>query len=197
MTLTTWQIATTFLLLGTLATATAQAQTAQHQGHGSPGMNHAGMDHSNMGHADMHTGMTGHDRATHMVEARGVVVAVDASANEITLRHDAIPAVSWPAATMIFPVADGLDLAGINSGQAVQFTLHRASDGRLPLVELCPAIGMGVTAGLCTKAAGHPVMDDEVMDYGASDLDGMNHGHMDHSGMVHGSMPSHGHDQKN
>ncbi|GHA94071.1 hypothetical protein GCM10009069_16500 [Algimonas arctica] len=134
-----------------------------------PQMDPSQMDHSNMpqgSHADVMAA-----RAQHMVEARGTVRRVNAARREITLQHAAIPQVSWPAADMIFPVGPSIDLSRLSPGQPVQFTLHRAPNGSLPLVELCPAQGVHVTPGLCA--------------------DGMNHGAMDHSKMNHSAHGTH------
>lgn len=169
------------IFLATLSVAPVQAQTHEHPGHDMPASGMPKMDHGKMDH-----GSTNHDgmmtmRATHMVEARGSLVALNRETREATIRHDAIPAVSWPAAQMVFPVSNGVDLKTLAPGQAVQFTLHRAADGSLPLVELCSAQGNGITPGLCASGMNH-----ETMNHGQ-----MDHSKMDHSAMPHGAM-SHG-----
>lgn len=57
-----------------------------------------------------------------MVKSAGAVTAIDASSGKITLEHDAIPAVEWPAMTMGFKVKPEL-LKGIAVGDKVDFDL--------------------------------------------------------------------------
>lgn len=54
----------------------------------------------------------------------GVVKAVDADKGTITLQHEAIAAIYWPAMTMPFKVASPALLKSIEVGDAVQFTLR-------------------------------------------------------------------------
>jgi Cu(I)/Ag(I) efflux system protein CusF len=58
------------------------------------------------------------------VQGVGVVKAIDTAKDTITLRHEPIASVGWPAMTMTLKVAspDLLQVAKI--GDKVQFTLH-------------------------------------------------------------------------
>lgn len=56
-------------------------------------------------------------------QAVGVVKAIDARAGTITLQHEAIPAIGWPAMTMPFHVSPEV-LKQAKVGQKVQFILH-------------------------------------------------------------------------
>ena len=165
------RLSATSLLIATFAAGPALGQTTDHSGHSMSGMGHSTMSH----------GVEPDDRSAHMVEARGTLVSLNTDTREATIRHDAMPAVSWPPAQMIFPVGDKVNLSALTIGQSVQFTLHRAADGSLPLVELCSAQGNGVTPGLCASP-----MDYSTMNHGQ-----MDHSKMDHSAMPHGAM-SHG-----
>jgi Cu(I)/Ag(I) efflux system membrane fusion protein len=60
------------------------------------------------------------------IEAHGVIDALDAG--EITLAHDAIPALGWPAMTMPFPLAKGVSTTGLKPGQKVRFMLEERGD---------------------------------------------------------------------
>jgi Cu(I)/Ag(I) efflux system periplasmic protein CusF len=51
----------------------------------------------------------------------GVVKSVDLKAHTVTLDHEPIPAIGWPAMTMTFPVASPDLLNGIAAGQTVTF----------------------------------------------------------------------------
>jgi Cu/Ag efflux protein CusF len=57
------------------------------------------------------------------VEAVGVVRAVNAKSGMITIDHEAIPSLGWPAMTMGFKVADRGLLQGIQPGAQVRFQL--------------------------------------------------------------------------
>lgn len=60
------------------------------------------------------------------INAHGVIDAMDAG--EVTLSHDAIPALDWPAMTMPFPLAKGVSTRGLHTGQKVLFTLEKRGD---------------------------------------------------------------------
>jgi|GEM_PF-1700242 len=111
---------------------------------------------SNMGH-DFER--SGHDRKSHMVEALATVTAILLDENRISLSHGVIADVSWPAATMKFPVGANISLSELKPGDQVQFTLHRAPNGALPLVELCKTTAKSVQPGLCASSRGHMKMN--------------------------------------
>lgn len=127
-------------LAAVFITGAAFAQSNTHSGHGN-------MD---MSHGDMMTA-----RSQHMVEAVGTVTAVNLNQRVVTISHGPIPAINWPAMTMKFPVGAQINLSSFGAGQKVQFTLHRAADGTLPLVELCAATNSSPLAGLCAPEMGH------------------------------------------
>ncbi|EHU2953337.1 TPA: copper-binding protein [Acinetobacter baumannii] len=56
-------------------------------------------------------------------QAIGVITAIDTKENLLTLNHEAIPAIKWPAMTMGFKVADPGLLNGLTVGQHVEFEL--------------------------------------------------------------------------
>lgn len=55
--------------------------------------------------------------------ATGTVQKVDAAGRMLGLAHGPIPAIGWPAMTMDFPVAPGVDITGLAPGRQVEFTL--------------------------------------------------------------------------
>lgn len=155
MTVTTRLLASA--LWTALLSAPAFAQTTDHSGHDMSQMNHDAVMRA---------------RAEHMIEATGVIDRIDTRGRGVSLAHSAIPAIRWPAMTMMFPVGNNVDLNGLQNGQRVQFTLHRAQDGSLPLVELCPTVSETVIAGLCAPGMNH----------------GPDHSRMNHDGMNHDTM---------
>jgi len=64
-----------------------------------------------------------HQQATN-TEGVGVVKAVDAAKGTITLQHQAIESIHWPAMTMTFKVAKPKVLQGVKVGTHVRFGLH-------------------------------------------------------------------------
>jgi len=59
-------------------------------------------------------------------QGQGVVKAVDTAKGTITLQHDAIPTIHWPAMTMPFKVATPHMLQAVKVGDRVRFTIHPA-----------------------------------------------------------------------
>jgi Cu/Ag efflux protein CusF len=55
--------------------------------------------------------------------AAGVVKKVDAAKGTVTLAHDPIKSLNWPAMTMDFPVRDKASLAKLKPEQKVEFEL--------------------------------------------------------------------------
>lgn len=73
----------------------------------------AGMDMSNMesSHAQEAS-----------AEATGVIEGVDAAAGTVTISHEAIKSINWPAMTMDFTVKDKKILGKLAKGKKVHFT---------------------------------------------------------------------------
>ena len=65
------------------------------------------------------------------VQGTGVVKAVDAKAGTVTISHEPIKALGWPAMTMPFKVASPALLEKVAVGRKVQFTLAGAGDPKI------------------------------------------------------------------
>lgn len=65
-----------------------------------------------------------------LVKAFGVVKTVSADEKKITVEHDAIPEIGWPAMTMDFPVSDSMDLAAVPMGERIAFLIRETGDSR-------------------------------------------------------------------
>ncbi len=63
-----------------------------------------------------------------LVKAFGVIKTVKAPEKTITIEHDAIPEIGWPAMTMDFPVAGTVDLAKIPTGERITFAMSQGED---------------------------------------------------------------------
>lgn len=59
----------------------------------------------------------------------GRIVAADPKTGALTMEHDPIPALQWPAMTMDFAVRDPALLKGLRAGQAVEFDMAREGGG--------------------------------------------------------------------
>ncbi|WP_106475923.1 efflux RND transporter periplasmic adaptor subunit [Phytohalomonas tamaricis] len=67
------------------------------------------------------------DEATAPIESRGRVE--DISAAQVTLSHEPIPALDWPAMTMPFELADPALADGLEVGDTVTFTMREGDSG--------------------------------------------------------------------
>lgn len=71
--------------------------------------------------------------------ATGRVEAVDAAQHKLTISHDPISEIGWPAMTMEFPVAPGVDLASVKPGSRIRFTLEKGENGMYRVEAMQPA----------------------------------------------------------
>lgn len=62
------------------------------------------------------------------IRSTGMVTAVDAAAGTISLDHEAIAAINWPAMSMQFTAENPAILQGIAVGDHVTFELKSASE---------------------------------------------------------------------
>ena len=76
----------------------------------------------------MDPNMPGMQHAANPADAPGIgiVKAIDTVKNTVTLQHEAITSIGWPAMTMAFPVASPGLLKVAKVGDKVKFTLHPA-----------------------------------------------------------------------
>ena len=78
-----------------------------------------------LAHGQDHSAHAGHaaPAAAGSVEGTGVVKKIDAKTGAVTIAHDPIKALNWPAMTMPFKVADKVLLAKVKVGAKVRFDL--------------------------------------------------------------------------
>ena len=62
------------------------------------------------------------------ITSTGTVTQVDAAAGAITINHEPIAALSWPAMTMQFTVENPAILEGIAAGDHVSFEIKSATE---------------------------------------------------------------------
>lgn len=73
-------------------------------------------------------------QAPTMLRGRGVITAIDAAGARLTLSHEPLPAIGWPAMTMAFPVKDASIVRGRTVGERVAFSFPRPAKGETPVI---------------------------------------------------------------
>ena len=79
-----------------------------------------------------------------MPETTGVVGALEGG--ELTLKHEPVPALNWPAMTMGFKLAEPALAKGLKPGQRLRFSFMQRGDDYLitavePVASAAPASG--------------------------------------------------------
>ncbi|MDH5621078.1 MAG: efflux RND transporter periplasmic adaptor subunit [Gammaproteobacteria bacterium] len=83
------------------------------------------------------------DEAPMRASVAAVVVAVDAIARKVTLKHEAVAEWGWPAMTMGFDVSEMSLLEGIDEGQSVEVTIEKHGDDHYRVVDIRPEADAG------------------------------------------------------
>ena len=73
------------------------------------------------------------DQSQKTYPLNGRVVAVDVANQQVTLEHDAVTELNWPAMTMPFKVADAKLLQGLQPGQTIM-AMFTANEGEAPTI---------------------------------------------------------------
>jgi Cu/Ag efflux protein CusF len=68
----------------------------------------------------------------------GTIDAIDPDRRRITLTHEPMPKLGWPAMTMVFPVQPDIDLGAVHAGDHVDFSLMKSPDGSYRLRSIHP-----------------------------------------------------------
>jgi Cu(I)/Ag(I) efflux system membrane fusion protein len=76
------------------------------------------------------------DAAAH--SATGTVQSVDLSAGTVSLRHDPVKSLNWPAMTMDFATQDKALLKGLKPGQDVEFEFREQGQGNWTVTRIAP-----------------------------------------------------------
>ena len=69
-------------------------------------------------------------------QGTGKVVSVDRKQLGITLAHEAIKSLNWPAMTMEFYVAKASLLDGLKAGELVRFELRQSNENEWVIVKI-------------------------------------------------------------
>ena len=71
-------------------------------------------------------------------QTTGVIKAIDAKSGTVTLSHEPVPAIKWPAMTMPFHISPEL-ARGISVGQRVKFEFTaKGMDGTITKINVLP-----------------------------------------------------------
>ena len=71
-------------------------------------------------------------------QTTGVIKAIDAKSGTVTLAHEPVPAIKWPAMTMPFHISPEL-ARGISVGQRVKFEFTaKGMDGTITKINVLP-----------------------------------------------------------
>lgn len=71
-----------------------------------------------------------------IIQGKGIIKAMDISTHSITLQHEPIPALSWPAMTMDFAVDKNVDLNHFKAMDHIQFILMKNNAGNLVITDI-------------------------------------------------------------
>lgn len=69
---------------------------------------------------------------------RGTVKKVDAKAGKVTLAHEPIPSLGWPAMSMDYRLKDKATLGTLKPGAKVEFELVRGSGDEYEITKITP-----------------------------------------------------------
>lgn len=79
---------------------------------------------------------------TESVSAEGRVVGVDMSAKSVTIDHEPVPEIGWPAMTMAFTASPAIDMNRVKEGETVRFAFRQTASGyELADIESMPEVG--------------------------------------------------------
>ncbi|MEX0645308.1 MAG: efflux RND transporter periplasmic adaptor subunit [Parvularculaceae bacterium] len=90
---------------------------------------HEGMDRGSMAGMDMAQENDAAATAGDPVEAQGRIVGVDMKTKSVTIDHEPVPEIGWPAMTMAFKAPPGMDMGDIKEGEAVRFAFRETANG--------------------------------------------------------------------
>lgn len=71
-----------------------------------------------------------------IIEGKGIIKALNMAENSLTLQHEPIPVLSWPAMTMDFSVEKTTSLNQFKVGDHVKFTLKKDKDNKYVLTDI-------------------------------------------------------------
>jgi Cu/Ag efflux protein CusF len=76
---------------------------------------------------------------TTKASATGTIEAIDAAAGKITIAHEPVPSLQWPAMTMEFKAANQSLLKDLRPGTPVSFEFVERQPGEWVVTSIAPA----------------------------------------------------------
>ncbi len=129
-----------FVLCGLVSLAMVQTVQAAEQHH-SMDMDMSGMGASAEQHHDMAMTSSEATPEQQVIHASGVIKEIDLVNKKITIAHDAIPAISWPAMTMRFTfTTQDESINALTVGAAVNFSfIQQGNISLLKTISVIPS----------------------------------------------------------
>ncbi|HHI9467132.1 TPA: efflux RND transporter periplasmic adaptor subunit [Legionella anisa] len=75
-------------------------------------------------------------KSTKTIEGLGTIKAINDSQHSLTIQHEAIPTLNWPAMNMEFSVTENIKLNEFQIEDHIQFDLKKASENRFIIVKI-------------------------------------------------------------
>jgi Cu(I)/Ag(I) efflux system membrane fusion protein len=69
------------------------------------------------------------------VWTKGEITDVMKDHRMLTINHQPVPEWDWPGMTMNFTFADGVEMDGLNKGQAIEFEMQKTKSGQYEIVD--------------------------------------------------------------
>ena len=82
------------------------------------------------------------------------MVAIDAKAGTLSIKHDPVPSLKWPAMTMEFVPANPSLLEGLKPGSMFDFEFVERKPGEWVITSIAPAAA-ATASGKVSPQAGH------------------------------------------
>lgn len=78
------------------------------------------------------------EEQTGAIESIGTVLDIDPAERRVTLSHEPIPALNWPAMDMDFQLAESADMEALETGTHIRFELAENSEGDFEILSVQP-----------------------------------------------------------
>lgn len=70
------------------------------------------------------------------VVGHGIIKAIDLKKRQLTIQHDAIASINWPAMTMAFSISKKVDVSKLKVGMTIDFQLEKNQDSQMIITSI-------------------------------------------------------------
>ncbi len=70
------------------------------------------------------------------IVGHGTIKAIDLEKRQLTITHDAIKAIDWPAMTMAFTTTEKLDISQLKAGEVINFQLEKNKANQMIIIHI-------------------------------------------------------------